>query len=385
MMKSAQIGKYIYSTKPIGKGAYSKVYKGFNSETDEIIALKIVDKGHVKPDAFKRIKAEVRILEQLTHPNIIKLLEFHEDEDYFYLILEYCAGGDLSNYIRSEGKIDEDRAKKYMRQIVESLRYLKRLNIVHRDLKPQNILLSADKHTIKLTDFNFARELYENDLSQTICGSPLYMAPEIIEKHQYTTKADMWSIGMILYEMVYGMSPYSDSHSMIDLLHKVKTRPVKYTNRVSQDCNDFIAEMLDLNVETRLDWEALFKHPWLDLEEPNYLATEPEHIWESITLSTVAKSKPMEIGKARVVDDYIPICITPPEATRSDMSYKFHNKRGSIVHSGKFEPSSAPEAKTLGDHLWSYMSGSVNIIKGAVDYISNTDPRTLFTGSPNDN
>ena len=361
-MKSAQIGKYIYSTKPIGKGAYSKVYKGFDSETDEIIAIKIVDRSHIKPDAHKRIKSEVRILEQIEHKNIIHLIDFINDEDYYYLILEYCAGGDLSNFIKSEGRLNEERAKGYMSQIVDALRYLKRLNIVHRDLKPQNILLTADKQTIKLTDFNFARELEETDLSQTVCGSPLYMAPEILENKEYSTKADMWSIGMVLYEMVYGHSPYFDCYSMIDLMNKIKSRPIKYTNRVSQDCNELLERMLTIDSERRLSWEELFQHSWLNLEEPSYLPTQPEQIWESITLSTVAKTKPLEINKARVIDDYIPLCITPPEATRSDVSYKFHNKRGSIVNSQKFEPSSAPEAKTIGDHFWSYMSGSVNIL-----------------------
>ncbi|KKK56471.1 hypothetical protein LCGC14_3064180, partial [marine sediment metagenome] len=194
MNRSAQVGKYIYSTKAIGKGSFSKVYKGFDTETDEIIALKVIDKFHMKPELVIRLHDEIALLTQLQHPHIAELKEFLEDDDNFYLVLEYCAGGDLAYRIK-KGRIPEDTAREYMKQLTIVLRYLKSKNIIHRDLKPQNILLTADQQTIKVTDFNFARELYENDLAQTLCGSPLYMAPEIIERQEYTVKSDLWSVG----------------------------------------------------------------------------------------------------------------------------------------------------------------------------------------------
>lgn len=203
MKNSSQIDKYVYSTKPIGKGAFSKVYKGFDIETDEIIAIKIIEKFQLKQELIERLKNEVLLVLNLKNDNIVEYKDFLEDSENFYLVLEYCNGGDLSNLIK-KGKIPEIQVKAYMKQLSNAFKYLINKNIVHRDIKPQNLLLSNEQQIIKMTDFNFARELNDNDLSKTFCGTPLYMAPEIILKCDYSTKADLWSLGLVMYEMVYG-------------------------------------------------------------------------------------------------------------------------------------------------------------------------------------
>ncbi len=389
MNRSAQVGKYIYSTKAIGKGSFSKVYKGFDTETDEIIALKVIDKFHMKPELVIRLHDEIALLTQLQHPHIAELKEFLEDDDNFYLVLEYCAGGDLAYRIK-KGRIPEDTAREYMKQLTIVLRYLKSKNIIHRDLKPQNILLTADQQTIKVTDFNFARELYENDLAQTLCGSPLYMAPEIIERQEYTVKSDLWSVGMILYEMVYGNTPYFDACNIMDLLQKINKRPIHYSNRVSSECNHLLRGLLQKDPMERYSWNEFFTHSWLQADEPVYLATEQDNIWESVNFSTIAptstefrRSQPVRIARRRfemdVVENYVPLGITPPKYTQSEPidMYRVNspNHRSSIITSSTFHPGSAPESRSMVDNLWSYMTSSVAVIKGAVDYISSTDPR----------
>ena len=392
MNRSAQVGKYVYSTKPIGKGAFSKVYKGFNIETDEIIAIKIIEKYSLKPELVQRLHDEISLLAQLQHTHIAELKEFLEDDEYFYLILEYCAGGDLAHRIK-KGKIPEEIARDYMKQLAEVLQYLQNKNIIHRDLKPQNILLTADQKTVKVTDFNFARELYENDLAETLCGSPLYMAPEIIEKNQYTVKTDLWSVGMILYEMVYGNTPYYDANNMVDLIHKINNRPIKYSDIISLECNQLIRGLLQKDPNKRFSWTDFFSHSWLNTDEPVFLPTEQDNMWESISLSTInpksrptrAQTHPVSITprkfKVDIVDNYVPMGITPPKYTQSEplAMYRVNppdgcgSSRGSsIINSGIFEPGSAPESRSVADNMWSYMTSSAAVIKGAVDYISST-------------
>jgi serine/threonine protein kinase len=370
---SKKINKYIYSTKEIGKGAFSKVYKGFNIETDEIIAIKIIDKTSLKHNLIDRLYGEIELLTQLSHENIAKLKEFFQSDENFYLILEYCAGGDLSHRIKS-GDISEDIACKYMKQLANALFYLKNRNIIHRDLKPQNILLTVDLQTIKITDFNFARELYENDLAQTMCGSPLYMAPEIISGGTYTVKSDLWSVGLILYEMVYGKSPYSDAVNIMDLLKKINTKNIKYSNSVSFECNDLLRRLLQKKPKDRCNWDDFFTHGWLCNEEPEYIKSDQKDVWESIS----AISEPINVRspnlQSRVVDNYVPFGVSPPQNTKSEPIDIFKHRRrtsstsrdNSIIY-----PSSAPE-RAMSDYFWSYMRSSVDILKGAADYIAST-------------
>lgn len=384
MNKSAQIGRYVYSTKVIGKGAFSRVYKGFDIDSDDLVAVKVIEKMQLKDSLVNRLYEEITLMKKLQHPGVAELRDFLDDDDNFYLILEYCAGGDLSGVIK-RGRIQEDIARDYMCQLVNVLRYLKTRNIIHRDLKPQNILLTSDFKTIKVTDFNFARELYDNDLAQTMCGSPLYMAPEIIEKEEYTVKSDLWSVGMILYEMVYGRTPYSDSYNLVNLLEKIKTKPINYSDYISPECNDLIRRLLVINPIDRICWQDFFSHPWLQIDEPIFLPSEQEHMWESINLSTLSPqtthSEPIRLApthfKPDLVDNYVPLGISPPRYTRSEPVDIFRAsppQYQSMLGSGTF-PNSAPESKSVLDNLWSYMTNSATILKGAVDYIADPTQR----------
>ncbi len=383
MNKSAQIGDYIYSTKAIGKGSFSKVYKGFNICSDEIIAIKVIEKSHLRPELLQHLHNEISLLTQLDHVNIAELKEFLEDDDNFYLILEYCAGGDLSHIIK-KGRIPEEVARKYMKQLSDALHYLKTRNIIHRDLKPQNILLTGDLKTIKITDFTFARELYDNDLAKTICGSPLYMAPEIIKNNEYTVKSDLWSVGMILYEMVYGASPYFNAFNIVDLMKKINKQSILYTNRASPECNDLLQHLLQKNPVKRFNWNDFFTHSWLRLDDPSYLQTDDDdNLWESVNLSMMvshtqhpAKSQPISIASRTfqmdVVDNYVPLGMSPKYTKSEPLDiYRIQQQQCNQ----DFYPRSAPESSGITDYLLRYMTNSVDILKGAVDYISTANPR----------
>jgi serine/threonine-protein kinase ULK/ATG1 len=269
----------LYPNRIIGKGSYSNVYlgkiidkeileeKSLNSET---IAIKKIKMDNLDQRTFKMINDEVNIMQKIMKignvcNNIIKCIDIIEEYDYIYIIMEYCDDGDLSRII---GKpIKENIVKYYFGQIVNALYYLSENNIIHRDIKPKNILLKNNRKELVLCDFGFAR-IKTLQRVKTICGSPLYMAPELLEEKTYTEIVDVWAIGMILYEMIYGKHPYEDCKDIDDLKEfskkSIMIPPAYNTNiNVSNDCINLMKQMLEKEEKKRITLENLFKHPWV--------------------------------------------------------------------------------------------------------------------------
>ena len=199
-METTKLSKEIfYYNEPIGFGSFSIIYRGkrFNSSRNLAVKriTKIIDKKY-----FKR---EIMLMKSFSHPNILKLYDFVKNDKGLFLILEYCESGDLSQYIKNKIYTYDD---KYFYEIFNGLEYLFKNNILHRDIKPQNILITDN--TIKISDFGFAKTFEKNELITTICGSPLYMAPEIIQDKQYNHKSDIWSLGVIIFELFTKKHPY---------------------------------------------------------------------------------------------------------------------------------------------------------------------------------
>lgn len=365
-MKSAEIGKYIYSTRPIGKGSFSRVYKGLDTCNDSLVAIKVIDKHELKHDILERLHAEIDLMSTLHHPHILDVLDYLETESQFYMILEYCAGGDLAMLIK-RGRVPEETSREYMCQLADALGYLQSKNIIHRDLKPHNILLSSDHTTIKVSDFNFAKEMYATDLASTLCGSPLYMAPEIIKKKDYSSKSDLWSIGIILYELVTGTNPFADAVHVLDLLDKIQTRRIPSVQYVSEECNALLSQLLQVDPDLRCDWGTFFSNTWLQQDEPIHASLDTEHMWESIRPSapiyTSARNRANTIPEP--IDNYIPTGITPPRHVQSEPI----KIKARSVSTQTAIARSAPEHHTLTDNIWHAMTSSVGLIKGAVDYI----------------
>lgn len=365
MSGSSRIGKYIYSTDSIGHGSYSTVYKGFNTETDQLVAVKIINKQKLSENLKIKIYEEISLLYDFRHPNIITLYDYTEDADNFYMVIEYCAGGDLSEYIRKK-HITESLAKNFMCQLISALQYLHSKNIAHRDLKPHNVLLRDG--VIKLTDFNFAKELFDNDLAKTLCGSPLYMAPEILNRQDYTNKADLWSLGLILYEMVYGFNPYQDACNILDLTAKIEACPIEYNNKVSDNCNDLLKKLLQKNPVQRINWKDLDKHQWFSSDNP------------TSTIQIPPKSRPIVINKSNAIDNNLHFTIfddyTPPKH-RYQRSKPIHIRKKSETET-RHTPTyfySAPEPRESGSSVWNYMTSSAALFRGAVSYIASSTPK----------
>ena len=200
--KNESISDFYKLENELGRGSFAIVHAGVHKETGERVAIKIFDKSALDEDDETALQSEVDILSQLDHPNAVKLIEIFDEESNIYLVLELLAGGELFDRIVEKESYSEKEASDTIRPIVDAVRYCHGLGIVHRDLKPENLLYeSEDEHSaIKITDFGLARFVM-NELATTACGTPNYVAPEIIQGQGYGKEVDYWSIGVIIYIM----------------------------------------------------------------------------------------------------------------------------------------------------------------------------------------
>ena len=278
--------------KCIGKGAFGEVYLTSKIGTKEKFATKKIDKKFIKEKKKKYLDNEIKILNEISHENIIKLFEVKETYNSYYLVMELCTGGSLFDCLDEYQKkynqpFSEEIVQYLMKQIVSAIKYIHNKNIIHRDLKLENILVNFNseedkkninmlKSKVKLIDFGFARYLSKPDLAFSILGSPLNMDPGILEvynklkkmeyynKYGYDEKADIWSLGSLCYEMIIGKSPF-DSKSLKQLINKVKKGKYYLPTYLSKEVISFINGMLKYDLKKRLSADLLYKHEFLNL------------------------------------------------------------------------------------------------------------------------
>jgi len=304
-----QVGEYQITHTNIAKGAFASIHKGKHIYSDYIVAIKEI-KLNGEP-IKKYIKREIEIHRALDHPNIVRVLDViyesnisqtnpqpHPPQPHppqsnnasVYIIMEYCQYGDLQKF-QNKKPFSHKHIQNYMLQLRDALQYLRSKNIVHRDLKPQNILLTSPIH-IKITDFGLARyinletELHtppeHEDLFSTYCGSPIYMSPEILNHQQYNSKSDLWSLGVILYELITGTPPFI-AKNIKNLVHQVNTEKINLDKidrtLISDDCFNLLCNLLNRDKSGRVDWDEFFTHKWFSnniiLEEENRLIENP--------------------------------------------------------------------------------------------------------------
>ena len=253
--------KYNISEINIGHGSFSNVYLGTNKIFGFDVAIKKINKQKIN-SLQKNFKNDIEIMKKLNHPHIVKTFDILEDPNYIFIALEYCKNGTLHSFL-DKRPLKEQHVIQYFSQIISALKYLYNLKILHRDLKPQNILLDSN-NSIKLTDFDFAKITNDDNLFKTICGTPLYMAPEIIKYKKYNNKSDLWSLGVILFQMITGKHPYK-AKTHFELVKKIESDhiiiPKKFN--ISKECFNLIHSLLQKEEKYRLDWEELFTHPWI--------------------------------------------------------------------------------------------------------------------------
>lgn len=271
----------------IGSGSYSDVYMGRDIINDKVVAIKKIMMWKLNEKATRMINDEISIMEKiknLYHKNIVECFDIIIKDSTVYMILEYCDCGDLSKLI---GKpIKEEVVEYYFFQIIEALKFLQESKIIHRDIKPKNILLKNDRKELKLCDFGFAKLKSGMERVNTICGSPLYMAPELLEEKTYTDIVDVWAIGMILYEMLYGNHPYAKCRDIDDLKNfsqqDIKIPPENTKNKnINEKCIELLKKMLNKDENKRIALKELFTDPWIT------------YLYEKFSGSQLSVNKPL--------------------------------------------------------------------------------------------
>ena len=277
-----KVGSYELEKK-IGEGNYGTVYLGKNSLSQEVIAGKSIPIKNPNKKLLQQMDTEIRVLKNSDCPYIIKLHDVLKTQNNIYLIMEYCAGGDLENYVKTHGRVDESIAKRWLSQLVESFIYLQEKHIMHRDIKLANILLTtSDDLTsdIRVADFGFARFLDENSFAATQLGTPLFMAPEIFNSESYSFKADVWSLGVLSYEILTG-SPVFMCRTLAQL-KKMQQEEINFPEYLSEPARLLIKDMLSYDHKQRPSFQQLRGHVFFQAiynlpEIPNdSIAASPE-------------------------------------------------------------------------------------------------------------
>ncbi|KAL2964646.1 hypothetical protein AAZX31_16G015800 [Glycine max] len=340
------IGDYIVGPR-IGSGSFAVVWRARNRSSGLEYAVKEIDKRQLSPKVRENLLKEISILSTIHHPNIIRLFEAIQTNDRIYLVLEYCAGGDLAAYIHRHGKVSEPVARHFMRQLAAGLQVLQEKNLIHRDLKPQNLLLATTAATpvMKIGDFGFARSLTPQGLADTLCGSPYYMAPEIIENQKYDAKADLWSVGAILYQLVIGRPPF-DGNSQLQLFQNILAStelhfPPDALKVLHSDCLDLCRNLLRRNPDERLTFKAFFNHNFLREPRPTVNVEQFQlHQSERLTDHQLGVSASEKISqshsKYHVVDN--PVVVS----SAADETMLLQRKDGKITAGTKSAKGSTP-------------------------------------------
>jgi calcium/calmodulin-dependent protein kinase I len=254
----------------IGTGHFSKVKIGVHKQSGEMVAIKIIQKPTNNKIAM--LKAEVDILTRCDHPNVVKMHACYETEKVLYLVLELLTGGELFDCIIAKGHYSEADARNVTITLLDAIKYLHSRGVAHRDLKPENILLkdSSNAAAVKITDFGlskiFADDLAGEVIMKTACGTPGYVAPEVLTSKSYSSQVDLWSVGVIVYVLLCGFPPFYGENDA-QMFKKIKAGSYKflspYWDPISADAKDFVSKLLVVDPTKRMTAAEALDHRWL--------------------------------------------------------------------------------------------------------------------------
>ncbi|CAF1426159.1 unnamed protein product [Adineta ricciae] len=305
----------------LGAGSYGTVYKARLIPTSQsrpssalatrptFYAVKCISRKALTKTTPDILINEIKLLKHIKHENIVEMYDFSWDENYIYIVMEYCAGGDMSMFIRSRQRLSEARARPFVQQIARVLRFLYEKRISHMDLKPENILLtSIDRPVLKVADFGVAQHIGKRG-SRSIRGTLLYMAPEILSSRPYDNRVDLWSIGVILHECLFGRPPFTSS-SVDELVAEIKSdNPIEIPNdvKISSDCRNLLEGLLQRDPDRRISFRDFFRHPFICIDLSSQIARADEYFQRSLHYEQSGNLKKALDYQVKALDEYVAI------------------------------------------------------------------------------
>lgn len=261
---------YYINGERIGSGTFATVKRCTRKSDKKEFAVKIIDKRHLTGRELVGLKDEIRILKSMEFPHVISMIDVFDDGRRVKMVLELCEGGDLFDQILKSPKrhFDEAKSAQITCIIARSLKYLHDHYVVHRDLKPENILFTADG-VLKITDFGLAHYLKlppSLHVMHTCCGTPHYVAPEVLSSNEYSHEVDLWSLGVILYIMLSGYQPFNSHsiHAMYGMIIRGQYKfPSPHWDNISEGAKDLVKKLMCVDYKKRYTVEQIMKHEWI--------------------------------------------------------------------------------------------------------------------------
>jgi len=258
--------------KDLGAGSFSIVKEGFDKKSGSSYAIKIIERTNIAPEEEIALNSELDLLASLKHPNIMTMLDVFKEPETYFIVTEMLDGGDLLDKLSSISFFTEIAGRKIVATMLEAVAYCATQGVAHRDLKPENLLLASDKDDaiIKLADFGFAKKSSGENSFKTMCGSPSYVAPEILLKQKYNLNCDVWSVGVIAYSLLVGYQPFRGETQEVDdkkLQELIVSGTFEFDDAhgwkdVSADAKEFIKSCLVTDPKKRFTASAALNHPW---------------------------------------------------------------------------------------------------------------------------
>ncbi|KAL4483652.1 hypothetical protein ABPG72_006718 [Tetrahymena utriculariae] len=252
--------------KMIGEGAYAKVYLVRKLDNQKVYALKILKKKKIQELGQQhRVILEKDILANIeSHPFIIKLHYSFQNDTKLFFALDFCPGGELFSILSRKHKFDEEQCRFYASQIVLAIEHLHKHNIIYRDLKPENVILDKEGY-IRISDFGLSKDNIEEQTAFSVCGTPEYLAPEILNNSGHGKPVDWWALGNLIYEMLTGLPPFYVENNREELFKKIKYTEITIPSYFSKPCKDLLTRLFLKNPYQRLGSngaEEIKDHPW---------------------------------------------------------------------------------------------------------------------------
>ena len=260
----------IYDIKEkLGSGKFGLIKLGINKKTNKKVAIKIMSKSNMANDDLELVRTEIEILKICQHPNIIQLYDVFENINYFYIIMEYCPGGDLFSYLEKRNfRLPENQACKFMHKMCAAIYYIHQYGIAHRDLKPENVLMTSNDENadLRILDFGLSKIIGPDEKCTEPYGTLSYVAPEVLLDIPYGKEVDLWSLGVIAYLMLSGSLPFDDRESEEEIARKTVSEDPPYKGsiwkKISNEAKDFIKKLLVKNPEKRMNVKEALQHEW---------------------------------------------------------------------------------------------------------------------------